>query len=88
MPRTVSSAVAAFVCHSVYPDDRRIDKWPVYLLGCIVFVAVLYFGLTQLLGLSDGISLAICIQGGVIGFFSFASAAQDWMSGGWDNGGA
>ena len=71
----------------MYPESRKSDKWFVYPLGCVVFVGIFYFGLSRLLGISGGVSLAISIPAGIIVFFVFAMIAENWESGGWDNSG-
>jgi hypothetical protein len=71
----------------VYPESGKSDKWLVYPLGCLIFVGILYFGLSRLFGISAGVALALSIPGGVVGFFVFAIIAEDWESGGWDSGG-
>jgi quinol-cytochrome oxidoreductase complex cytochrome b subunit len=68
----------------MYSGSPRKDRWLVYLLGCLVFIGILYFGLTRFLGLSGGVSLLISIPVGTVGFFVFARIAEDWESGGWD----
>jgi hypothetical protein len=72
----------------MYPGSRRGDKWLVYPLGCVVFAGILYFTISRFLGLSTGVSLAISIPVGVAGFFVFAMIAENFKSGGWDDGGA
>jgi hypothetical protein len=73
---------------SMFPESRKTDKWLVYPLGCGVFVGILYFGLWRLVGLAPWVSLAAAIPGGVVGFFILAMIAENWESGGWDDGGA
>jgi hypothetical protein len=72
----------------MYPESRKTDKWLVYPLGCVVFAGIAFFALWKLLGLSAGVSVAVSIPAGTLGFFVFAMVAENWQSGGWDSGGA
>ncbi len=54
-------------------------------MGCVVCIGILYFVLSRFLGLTSGVSLAVSIPGGVVGFFVFAKLVEDWESGGWDD---
>lgn len=72
----------------MYPESPKGSKWAVYPVGCAVFIGVLYFVLSRFFGLSAGASLAFSITGGILGFFAFAMIAENFESGGWDDGGA
>ena len=63
------------------------DRWLVYLFGSAVFVGISYFCLRRFFDATIGISLAVSIPAGIIGFMVFAKVCENFEShpGDWDN---
>jgi hypothetical protein len=72
-----------------HADEPRFDRWLIYLIGCGVFVGILYFGLRSLLGTSVTISIVTAVPVGIVGFWIFAKIMEDTDTppGFWDDSG-
>jgi uncharacterized membrane protein YhaH (DUF805 family) len=72
-----------------HADEPRLDRWLIYLIGCAVFVGILYFGLHRLIGISAMVSIVTAVPTGIIGLFIFAKIMEDTPTppGFWDDSG-
>lgn len=72
-----------------HADEPRFDRWLIYIIGCTVFVGILYFCLRNLIGASVAVSLTIAIPVGITGFLKFAKFMDDTDTppGFWDDSG-
>lgn len=70
-----------------HSEEPKFDRWLIYVIGCLVFVGILYFTLRHFLEVSIAISLGCAVPIGVIGFLVVAKVLEetDTPPGFWDD---